>query len=415
MDDAEKIVTFIREWFDELSINYRQYFYYNPYDPDEDEFFDAEWVEIQWIKKDGTLDMKAVSYASEVLGISVKDILQTNEEAGMKWLRKYPYLTYVRPFEVAYENTFYGKGVEARRLIEALFGKQPDLKYPPRYDYRDVTRRLYDQLKEFDKVLPGTVHPNANITRLLISTENFCRFEHIREMTKSFITMIKRATELFLKALQTELPTEEINEYNLLVSVLGLQDRWLGRKYLYYSTLQKGRKVYQNIDHQDLNRYLAFGRAREFRPWRCADFVDDESLVKEYLAVMPESKGEMRKFAMLASRFLCSFMWSDEEPRWNPEEEKDRDSFWEPKTPGSLPKAYTEIYVEKTPEELGSNDVTAKKLLRYCKPAKQGGIKVLAMGKRLDHMTEMLGKVPENNYMDRIEGAFSGKEGETDE
>lgn len=415
MDDAEKIVTFIREWFDELSINYRQYFYYNPYDPDEDEFFDAEWVEIQWIKKDGTLDMKAVSYASEVLGISVKDILQTNEEAGMKWLRKYPYIIYVRPFEVAYENTFYGKGVEALRLIEVLFGKQPDLKYPPRYDYADVVRRLRAQLQEIDKVLPGTIHPNADITKLYISTENFCRFEHISEMTESFIAMTERATEMFLKAVRTELPAEEINEYNFLVSALGLEDRACVSRYLYYNSLRKIREVYQDVDRENMSRYLVFKRAREFQPWRCADFVNNKALVKQYLAVMPEAKGEMRKFAMSASRFLCDFVWSDAEPIWDPDEDKDRDPFWEPTPAEKLPKKNTKIYVEKTPEELGGDDVTAKRLLRYCKPAKLGGIEVLAVQEQLERIKEMVGKVPENNYMDRIGGAFSGKEGETDE
>ena len=227
MFEGKQIAQFIKESFEELGLDISEYFFYS--------FEDDEWTEMEWLDSEGNLRPHLLPFVSEKLGISEKDILNCKDKSVIKWLSKYPYFQYIQPFNIAYERTFYhGEYYDRKRIYESVFGDASALPCPSRFNYHEIANRLVNQLKELDKSIPGTFHEDAQITNLQISTDNICHFEPIEEMVNSFISMVERAVYLFLKAIKEKLISEEIKEYNLLVSVLGIRDKYFTKGYLYY-------------------------------------------------------------------------------------------------------------------------------------------------------------------------------------
>ena len=72
MTKADKVAAFIRECFDSLGINFKEYFYFD--------FEEGVYEEISWCNKDGSVNTKAVEYAAELLGTTPDDILSLNGE-----------------------------------------------------------------------------------------------------------------------------------------------------------------------------------------------------------------------------------------------------------------------------------------------------------------------------------------------
>ena len=130
MANSKDIVKFIKDCFEEYSLNFREIFYYafNGYLPEE----------IEWTDQNGQISPRIVSHASEILGLNPEDITSANKDAMDKWFKKYPYYGLVPPFKFAYERTFYGDGFDEIRLFETIFEIKSDLKYPPRFDYRHI-------------------------------------------------------------------------------------------------------------------------------------------------------------------------------------------------------------------------------------------------------------------------------------
>lgn len=413
MANSKDIVKFIKDCFEEYSLNFREIFYYafNGYLPEE----------IEWTDQNGQISPRIVSHASEILGLNPEDITSANKDAMDKWFKKYPYYGLVPPFKFAYERTFYGDGFDEIRLFETIFEIKSDLKYPPRFDYRDIISRMIAKLKEIDKSIPGTYHNGANITKLQIDTENFCHFDEIKTMTECFITMVQRAMELFIQAVDSSLSQEEKNEYNLLVSTLGIRDRFYTKGYLYYDSLIKVKELYQGITKENFFDEIILRRGREFKPWRCVEFVLDRELVERYLSVMPEAKSKMREFAVAVSQFKCFFTWSDAKPiQFSPDEEEELKEMDEILGEDPIPleqraKEATEIYVEKNSAELNGDDATADRLISYCRPAKLGGLKVKTIkqdnSEWLRHVNFLLGNVPSNNFIERVTEEINKKEG----
>lgn len=243
MTNSKKIVKFIKKCFEEYSLNLQEYFYYN--------FDGFELEEIVWTDKNGQILPGIVSRASEILGLNAEDIIAVNENAMDKWLNKYSYYFLIAPYKFAYERTFYGKGFDTIHLIETIFEVKSKNPYPLRYNYKDVTSRMIDALKEIDKSIPGTYHKGASITKLQITTENFCHFGDIKKMTECFISMVHRVMDLFIHAIDSGLSQEEKNEYNLLVSTLGVRDRFFTSGYLYYDGLIEAKELYQGITKEN--------------------------------------------------------------------------------------------------------------------------------------------------------------------
>lgn len=115
MTNAKKIERYVKECFDELSINYREFFCY--YDA-EDENDEGTWIETSWQNEDDSVDLSAVRFASVILGIDEADILSVSEEAIRNKLRRFPYYGLVKPFELAYK-----KHTMARALMKSIFLK----------------------------------------------------------------------------------------------------------------------------------------------------------------------------------------------------------------------------------------------------------------------------------------------------
>jgi len=364
MTKAQRIEEYIKECFKTYCIDITEFF---------SVVIDDEVQDICWTESNGKINMKAVQYASELLGISVDDILARNNDAMAKWWQKYPYLWHLHAYNHAYESTFYGKGYESIKLVEAIFDTKLDQPYPSRYDIKDIARRLDNELKEIDKSLPGTYHKGAHITNLSVTTDNFFEFDEIEEMTESFINIINAFKSLTLKALNDELAQDEIYEFNFLSTVLGFRDRFYVKGFLRYNDLVFAKAIYADVTEQNFDDYFVFRKEFAFRPWCCTGFINNRALVEKYLSVIPTAKAEMRQFSELVSQFYCSFIWSDAELiEPDPETEAffGKDEFDEPI------KQRTTLYIPKNTEEYGNGAEYANVLIEYCRPAKLGGIPV---------------------------------------
>ena len=392
MTKAQRIEAYIKECFETNNINIKEFFSY---------FDDGESSDICWTEEKGKRNMNAVNYASELLGITVDDILTRSDEARAKWGKKYPFVWKKRAFDHAYKRTFYGKGYDTMRMYEAIFDTKLDVPYPTRYNYQDVINRLIEQLKEIDKSLPGTFHPDAELLDMVIDTENFCEFEEIEETTLSFIDMLTNAKALFLKAVHQGLTAEEIMEYNFLTTVLGTRDRYYVRGYLRYNELMAVKELYAEINEDNFAEYVVFRKAELFKPWCCTGFIENRVLVEKYLVAFPAAKGLMRQFADRVSQFYCSFIWSDAKPEEPDEVEIE---FGLVDVDENAPKQRSYLYVPKTKEELNGADEISDTLRSYCRPAKLGGIAIKSVvestAQSVKHITYLMNKVHHNNFID---------------
>ncbi len=70
-----------------------------------------------------------------------------------------------------YWNARYQDSPTAEEIfIKAIFTEDA-IVTKERYDYRAVKERLVKQLKDMDKLIPGTYHDGAHFIKLIISTE----------------------------------------------------------------------------------------------------------------------------------------------------------------------------------------------------------------------------------------------------
>lgn len=102
-------------------------------------------------------------------------------------------------------------------------------------------------------------------------------------------------------------------------------------------------------------------------------------LVQKYENIFPETKGELRQFAMLISKFYCEFIWSDAKPlTFSLEQEQELDlMFGEDDLPLSeRAKEPSHIYIDKTPEEIGNDGKYVKRILDATAVSSKGGLSV---------------------------------------
>lgn len=403
MTKAQRIEEYIRDCFKTYSIDIGEFF--------SEVTGDEKAQDICRTDGKGKIDMRTVQYASELLGISVEDILALNDEAAAKWWRKYPYLWHLHSYNYAYEKSFFGKGYDSMKLLEAIFDTKLGGPYPPRYNLKDVANRLEITLQEIDKSLPGTYHKDASITNLKITTDNFIEFEHIEEMTESFVDMIQALKSLTLKALKDELTQDEIYEFNFLSTVLGFRDRFYVKGFLRYNDLLFAKSVYSDVTEDNFNDYFVFRKAYDFKPWHCTGFANNRALVERFLSVMPSAKAEMRQFSELASQFFCSFIWSDAEFE---EPDPELAEFFDEDEPQEPVRQRTTLFVPKTEEEYGDGKKYAEALIEYCRPAKLGGIHVKAPGEcmataqLIEHFNFMMQRNFANDFSAWCESHSSG-------
>ena len=371
MTNAQQIEQFIRDEFDIFGFNYRDII--GVEETDDEQFADAP------IAIGNELDMINVEKAAEALGVTSDLLIAMDSNALRTQREKYPFFDFGNGLELEYRSTFFAPGYKTARLMDAIF--RDDFKasdqYPVRYDRKDVEHRLEELLLRYNETLPGTYHYGAKITNLQISTRNFCHYQHIKDMCWQFLDIVDRVRELFFKALDGELTQEEINEYNISVTITGLTDAVLPtRGYLYYSVLRKRRHVYKSEHFDDFFSYARLSRHRFFYPYRCVEFVKDRELVQRFTSIYPHMKQAMREYALDVTKFKCFFVWSDAKPVVFSPEEKNLMELEFGKLPlDNRAKEPTEVYVPKTNEELNGDEDVAELLRVLSGPETLGGVK----------------------------------------
>lgn len=360
MKSVKQIEEYIKSCFDLYNIDYLTYF---GFVDKEGEYKDIPYdVNDQWLNQ-------IVKRASEILGISEKDIIRKSEKAQDKWYEKYPYVGYIRPFAQSIKKSFCEQeSYDNLRMFEVIF--DTEVKKPWRYDKGAIVNRMVNKLREINKSIPGTFHENADIEHLSISTETFCHFEEITKMTRSYIEMVRRVQELFLKAIDINLSVEEINEYNFLVTVLGFNDGVCRVKRVYYDDVVQLRDVYKLHKNERVFDYMILDWRLSFEPWRCTEFVENRELVQDFADVIPWCKDEMRKFAMKIPNFKIDFCWSDAKCNLKDYEVCEYSS--DRRTEYDINSET--IYIEKTDEEIQDDSGYVDLIMKLVSAKPLGGI-----------------------------------------
>lgn len=369
MKRPESIENFVQACFESLCLNINDYFGY--------ENGKGKLCRIPFVRN-GKLDNDAISFASKILGIPVSDIKACNNNAIKKWTDRFKYFEYYKELDRAYEMNMCGPRYAEHKLKEAIWGtKQP---YMVAYNWPAIKERLIEQLRDLDHHLPGTYHNGAELTDIKVIVQKICHYEKIADFIEEYLQMLDRAGELFFMAVADDLCEEDIHEYNLLVSVLGIQDFVCGQMgNLYYDNLLRCREIYRRESLPNFYDYITLSRYRAFDPWRCAEFTDDTELVQRYINYHPYFKYAMRDFAMNVLNFKFSFAWSDAKLvclyEGQPISEEDYELLaGEPAPESSYAPERTELYVPKTANELADNEEYAKRLLVLSGPEKLGGL-----------------------------------------
>lgn len=371
MKNAKNVENFIRSIFEVYGLNYGEYF--SAFTADD------EKVELPMVI-DGALDMAMVSRAAEILGEDVEDLLTLNRKKAAKWQIKFPYIEYKQAFEDICNRAYYRNDYDTIRLMEVIWDVECPRK-AMRFDDKAVTERLRSLLKEYNKFAPGTFHDGATIKQLRIHTATFCHFAELEQMMASFFEMIERTRGLFFKALGQDLDAEEIKEYNILVSVLGIRDRYIPKKgSLHYSMLRKLAPIYKAEKRTDFFDYVMLDPAKDIAPWRCSEFVLNRDMVQDYVNVFPGAKKAMREYALLVTQFHCSFAWSDAAPlSYTSADDNPIYEIGKMMQHMRLCEDYgglepTSIYVPKTVEEIGTDGVYADILNQLAGSVAKGGV-----------------------------------------
>lgn len=399
MTHSQRVEKFIKDCFDELSLNIKQYFWYH-YD-------DVGFCECRWTDSNGDIDVGIVEYASKILGIDKEDVLSANYDVIAQIKNRYPCFDMLKEFWLSYKEAARGHGYRSLKIMEDTFEQKPNVELLQRYNFASVRRRLTSKLKELDKLQPGIYHENADMKNLSMITDNFCNYEHIEELSRHCIEMGKELIGLFIKAVTSGLSETDIKTYNLLVSFFEVRDRYYIKAFLYYDQLMNVKDVYADVNEENIFDYIKIIKPSDFQPWLCPDFLKNPKLVLEYASIFLGAKGDMRKFADNVVNFDCAFTWSDAEPEKISDETKalyselgiseddDDDEY--------IPIVY--INIEKTYYEIGGNTEAVSALRTYCRPARLGGIDIktipLDSNGMVERFSAVIGKLKNVNYVEQ--------------
>lgn len=361
MKNPNRVEKFIQETFNLYLLDYQEFF----------QFMDSKTGEIckMPLVNNGKLEMSLVSRAATILGISVDSLAEMDEVETWKWWNKYDYFDLREAFDRVEAFSYIHEHDDVRRLDVAIWGGASAEIKPTRYDEADVFHRLIEELKEYDKFLPGSYHKDANIKGRMYVV-NFFHYEDIDRLVRSYLAMVDRVKALFFKAWGGELCFEEINEYNFLVSVLGIQDIVFHKAnhlkdtiegvaeqqdYLYYDLLKKFAPVYKKEGFDDFFSFVKIKNEHIFEPWKCTEFCQNKGLVQDYVDMFPMAKQEMRRFSQAVSNFLCLYSWSDEPQNKNKPQ-------------------YHKAYVPKSIAELNGDEYAIEAIRTLSGPVKLGGV-----------------------------------------
>ena len=224
---------------------------------------------------------------------------------------------------------------------------------------------------EYDAVVPGTFHPNGEITQFKHYEDYFIDFPQYPKMMESFFQIYDRLSDLFFKALKTDLSQEEINEYNLFASFFLATD-WTSSSFrpLFYDSLCKYRDLYVSEGYHDLDSYLKIRcSVTDFEPWRCRQFAEHKDFAQRYQDIYSTTKSSISALCMNIKYIFCCFKWSDA-PFIDDEDDDIPDEFRLGKH-----QEWTRLYIPKTKEELGSDGKSVALLRKMASPESKGGLK----------------------------------------
>lgn len=312
---------------------------------------------IPWII-DGRLNMELVEYASDILGVTTKELLEMRGSVMKKWSRKYPLVKYWEGMRRSVNESYLRNPTPEERLLAAVYNFTERDIYVTKYNLKKLEECTMEALIALEKEKPGTIHPGEKIENFYADTVYICRYPHITEMLDSFFEMVNRGKELFFKALEQELTGAEICEYNLIVSYTGIRDKHFNSHGLYYRYLVKFRQLYQAEKGKNFFDYVVLSKDIPFQPWKFAEIIADQVRMERYLSDVPSARMLMYMFAIEGTRFECSFTWSDAEPmdeeeRW--EFGQTYTSIWARLDEDYEGKRPTVVYIPKDDSELGED------------------------------------------------------------
>jgi len=409
MNKAGQITKFVKKVFELYDLEELDVFYtLDDYDP---------FVQVSIpLFPDNKINDNILKRISSYIGLTKEEILNMDKNAAMKYWDKYPFFSLNKEFGryLQWQSMYKSNSLsEDERILKVIFEIDEDEIVEDRYDYPTVKERMVKKLKEIDKVMPGTFHYDAEITDLTIDTETFISFPQCKEMMNSYFDIINRLKELFFAAINDDLNESDANEFNFLSYRMNMVDIAYSKKTLSYDDVRIYRDIYvkegYKLDYDDMFSFVRFQGPVTFEPWHCFEFFDDISMAQELVNIWPRAKNDMRRFAMDVGKFFCSFVWSDAKPiMFSPEVEKEVAEFLESIGGKDTPleeraKERTNIYIDKTSDEMDGWEECLKKLNNAVASVSQGGLKV--------PIRENPAKIHSDRIMARIDARIKAESG----
>lgn len=287
--------------------------------------------------------------------------------------KSYPFFELFREYlEISkkHYSGYWRVGAE-ERLIEKIFGTEGY-----RFDKDTIKKRLYDTLREIDKLMPGVYHRRAEMKNLTVETKLYVSFPKVSAMFNSFLDMVDRAEVLFFKKLNGALSEEQEQEYSFLSKTLELRDLFTNNPI--DLSFDSFKELYQKEGYTSLNDYAVIGRPffRSF-PWSCVELYSDDATLQRIVKRFPYLKKEMREYYLMSTRYLCIFSWSDEECDYYEMMDPDNDvyeEFYGERTKPVYP--IQRIYVEKMDAEMEDWAEHTPVIKRVIGSSAKGGVRV---------------------------------------
>lgn len=363
MKDAKTITEFVKNVCFHYSLCYSAYFF---------DYDENDQLVSTPIFEDDLVTPGKLNYLSKLLGMSLEDIANADNKASMRIFNKYPFFKLLLAYEERKNMAKFTLDSEnipitEQRLLYRIFGEE---NLVLRYSDEDVLQRLEQQLKEYDSIVPGTYHPNGEITRFMYEASSLINFPECEQLLSSFFEVYERMESLFFKALKSDLSEEEINEYNLFVTYFRANEWASSNVMLHYDVLCKYRQVYIEEGYTQLSSYMKINRiTTDFEPWRCKQFANNKELAQKYQNIYPNTKDRIKDLCMHIKYISCAFKWSDapfiedEDDMWAPEEFRI----------GKY-QEWTHVYIPKTETELGNDAQSAVLMSKLASPVSKGGL-----------------------------------------
>ncbi len=246
---------------------------------------------------------------AESIGISREHLDAGIAPVPNRLYKKYPLFEMLSDWRFASQcSGRYG----SLRLLKALFGDKCTLEdVPTEQEERElllasVGERAHQKLFQINELFPGT-YPLELPARFSLRTSNFIDFPKVYEMVESFNAVIKRFSELFFAAIQSDLPENEVCELNLLSTFLHAADVLMPSKGITYRHIQTYRAPMREDGYTRLESYVRIKRSIPF--WKAREFYQNADSFIAYVEQHANAKQEIRSFLTLVTSYECIYMF----------------------------------------------------------------------------------------------------------